>query len=239
MQNRALIFSWPSKHDPQFVLLGMLALAAMVHALAFYLFHTVNSAPQPQSTSIATIYLLNQNSLSDASLNQWLEAEDPSLFIKTTVASPATLPDISYVPSYESERPTLATRQTPTLPVPVPIGPVPGPVSLHSPIPQIPQISEKIAGTRLVVGGGLAGRCIQSSPHQEILASPLSPNLPCTFFTAVDPNGRFRYIFLLHSSGNSELDQMAMKNLQQLRLEPVSTTTQWGTIPYLWGMRAL
>jgi len=94
-----------------------------------------------------------------------------------------------------------------------------------------------MGSTRLALAGELAGRHLQKLPPQGILISPSKLSLPCTFLVAVNPTGNIHNIFLLRSSGNPELDQLAMDNLRQVQLEPLeSKKVTWGTITYLWGM---
>lgn len=214
----------------------MLGVAALVHVLLFSLFHIVSPRPQPRTISSATFYLLDSKSPKFSSLNQWLKAEDPALFAQTTAPNRLSWPTIQYVPSYDSERPSLAPLPKTNPEFPVPLGPIPFFLYSHSAGPR--QASPiGVTGTRLEFGGGLANRRVRNLSADGLLASPSTPSLPCTFLVAVSPEGQLQHIFLLRSSGNSELDQLAMRNLQHTCMEPAPIkATAWGTATYLWGM---
>lgn len=231
-----LTFSWSLKNHTRFTLLGMLVLAALFHLAGFYLFKAATPSFQPSPVSSATIYLLTRNSQNYSLLSQWIQAEDPSLFARPANLKTMTLPHISYTPSYNSElhHPVTVLKSPPR--ISVPLGPAPTLVNLYLPEPQTSHPPAQVAGTRIVLGRGLSGRRIQTLPRGGLLASPSIPSLPITFLAAVGQDGQFRHLFLLHSSGNSELDQNALRNLLHIRLEPVPIKSGvWGTVTYLWG----
>ncbi len=215
----------------------MLVVATLIHVLAISFFRPVFPEFRRKPIASATIYLPYQDSPKASSFNRWLEAEDPSLFVRTRVAATLTFPKIRYIPSYTTEHLVLAAPPNPVSSIALPLGPAPAPVSLHAPvIPKNFILPAQTVGTRLELTGELAGRRLQKLPPQGILVSPSNPSLPCSFLVAVSPTGDLRNIFLLRSSGSSELDQFAMDNLRQVRLEPLDPKkVTWGTITYLWG----
>jgi hypothetical protein len=57
---------------------------------------------------------------------------------------------------------------------------------------------------------------------------------PTTFFVGISKKGEVKYLFLLRTSGNDQLDHLAEESVKQLRFQP-DNTESWDTVSLQWG----
>src|SRR5207302_4840159 len=104
MKERPLTFRWLETPQISGSLLMFLALSALAHALAFYLFRVVYPAPVHVRPPPAPVSLLVPGSPGSDLLLRWIEAEDPALESKPQSAPAPGLFALPYSPSYAQAR---------------------------------------------------------------------------------------------------------------------------------------
>jgi hypothetical protein len=68
----------------------------------------------------------------------------------------------------------------------------------------------------------------------ERLPASQRPSEPTTFFVGISKEGAVKYLFLLRSSQNDQLDHLAEESIKRLKFQPANTET-WDTVSLHWG----
>ena len=231
----ASLFEWPSRHNVHVALPLFLLFSFLVHAATVLIFqagypHTHTTPPHS-----AQVYFLRPGSAEAAAIAPMLAASDPSLFSPAQAINRHVwdLPEAGYVPSFDSQKPSLA---------PMPVR-TKDPMVLEMILPQIspasPQLPLKSSAglpTQVELGGELKGRTLTPPPGVIFSAPPRQGLAPVEFLVGVSPEGLPLHLFPQSSSGNEALDRAALAYLAKCRFAPVSAgQDSWGTATFHWG----
>jgi hypothetical protein len=237
-----LIFSWDSPRGEKLAITIFLALSLVAHALCFYIFQivyppTVAFLPPP-----ARVALIAPASEEGRTLLRWIDAEDPGLAFTTRRPEETrlrALPKAEHVPSYSTIEPTLKNIPPLERDLRIPSCQSPGAV----------QFARHKTATPISV----AKTSVSFSNELKVFGAPILPEpafaasneeMPeaIRFHVAVSELGEVRYCFLINSSGDSALDELARLYVKRCRF-PQNTANAgkadsflvWGTATIVWG----
>ena len=212
-----LIFNWEQPRRRALVLTGFVAVSFTIHIAAFYLFQvvypqTVSLLPAPRRVSLMTA-----SSEQTATLLRWIDAEDPAL--ASTTRRPAHMQrremgKVEHVPSYFAREATLKEPPPLAVDLRIPSTQLPGPVRFVRPAASAPvgmQPTRITLSSELQQLGG-----VQFTPVNFKTSTSETPQ-NAQFRIAVDPPGAVVYCFVLASSGDVGLDELARQHLALAR----------------------
>ncbi len=250
-----LIFQWKAGQSSHWRLAGMIFLALLAHAAAFYALQvaytpTGSSPPAPAQV----VLLAPDNPEQQAALAHWLDVADPAAM---TQPSPEPAESVlgslgfHYVPSYasvlQSFKPLAAGKPAPPPPRTRKPGPVPA--GLLPPLSVDAGPGARPAGearTQLTFSGAIQALAPENAPGfhpaARFAAKPLDETV---FLIGVPPNGGQAWIFRQASSGDMTekgADAMARDYLAHLTFRPPPAQTPpaaaWGWATISWGSDA-
>jgi hypothetical protein len=251
-----LIFQWKAGKSSHWRLAGMIGLALLAHAVAFYALQVAYTPTGSSPPAPAQVVLLAPDSPEQqAALTHWLDLADPAAM---TQPSPEPADSVlgslgfHYVPSYasvlQSFKPLAAGK--PALPPP-PRTRKPGPVpmGLLPPVNLVAEPGARTGGqarTRLAFSGAIQGLAPENAtgfhPAAPFSAKPLDQTV---FLVGVPPQGGAAWIFRQASSGDMSekgADALARDYLARLifRAPPAQTppAAAWGWATVSWGSDA-
>ena len=230
------IFNWEQPRRRALVLTGFVAVSLAIHLAAFYLFQVV----YPQNVSLLPaarrVSLMAASSEQTATLLRWIDAEDPAL--ASTTRRPAHMQrremgKVEHVPSYFARE--AALKEPPPLAVDlrIPSTQPPGPVRLARPSGSAPV---GIQPTRITLSSELQQLGSAQFAVANFKTSTTETPQNAQFRIAIDPQGAVVYCFVLASSGDTGLDELARQNLALARF-PARTgeVLVWGIATIEWG----
>ncbi len=229
-----LIFDWPGRHTLHLVLPGCILLAVLLHAGVFYVFAITYPRPEAAGPNPAQAFFIPPGSDVSPQLSAILQTEDPAIFAPGRgVPQSALRPALRYTPTYETQ--TDGLDPLPAVPpVKAANKPAAGPVAIP-PVRNVPVVPEGPARTRLVSTGALASRLPEvpaGSGFQSLAGQSLEPTV---FLVSVREDGSVAHLVLQKSSGNSQLDEGALRLLKSLRFQPAAGGSVWSDVAIHWG----
>jgi hypothetical protein len=239
---RIHLFEWPSRHNVHLALPAMLVLSFLLHAACLFLFNA--SVPRWEGSperSAAINYIL-PGSPEAAKLAPMLAASDPALFSSAQVFGPNVwnLPQAAYIASFDEEVPALKPLPPPTSSQFLPPYAGTTPVTVAAVVPKAPPLREPALPTSVRFGGALERRAWTPPPNFEfsdVTALTRQGFAPAEFLIAVSPDGVPLHFFPQQSSGDENLDRVALRYLAGCRFAaaPSETEPSWGTATFVWG----
>jgi hypothetical protein len=233
-----LTFATPDDAGFPYLLFFCVLGSLLAHAGTFFLFQIV----YPQRVTIPQlaphVSLLTPSSPENIALLRWIEAEDPALVANDNPVAPPGLAEVRYRPSFASPR---------TAPLGAP--------TEASPAVRFPRAVDRLSptGSRGVAGppaitpaqptfiaysGALAGRPLSKSPVIAIANRALAPAEPATVLIGVDGKGEVRFSLLQQSSGDQNLDDLAVAHLKSVTFSAAQAPITWGFATFSWGADA-
>ncbi len=241
MKLRIHLFEWPSRHNVHLALPLMIVLSLGLHTACVLVFQVAYPRPHRSPQRSAEVYFLHPGSPMAKRIAPLLAASDPALFSPGHVpgGDAAKLPETSYIPSFDSERPALNRLDDPAPPPALPSLASAGPVSVPLVIPNPPKTRAPGLPTAVHFAGGLAGRTFSAPGNAAFASATVRGLAPTVFLVAVSPEGLPLHVFplLRQSSGNEILDRAALRYLAAGRFspDPEGREPAWGTATFLWG----
>lgn len=229
------IFHWPRKSAVQLGLPLALVVAALLHAPFFVLFDVAYPPPTGFRPARAAVTFVDARTPGGRPFLARVEAEDPALFAASFQDSRE-----EFQPAARQYRASFDMRTIPLAPAPESdpvIAPETGdlPVLIdQAALLAVPAI--RIPATRLELEGTLTPDDLRQAPAWDPLpADPVSAP-PVRFEVGVDSAGQVRFLFLLDSSGDAELDAAARQLVRSLAFQPAPHPgLRWTTARLSWG----
>ena len=214
-------------------LLWLIVFSLGLHFAGLYVFHVVYPSTTSLPPPAAQISVLNPQNPQDRRLLDWVDLNDPSAISAPRVDNGLVAKLVpSYRPTFSDEIPEIRKSQagvpaqeatTPSLFTPDNLFP-----REARPTPVEPKTSFV---SRLEFGLALENR--QPAMPERLPASQ-RPSEPTTFFVGISKEGAVKYLFLLRSSQNDQLDHLAEESIKRLKFQPANTET-WDTVSLHWG----
>ena len=235
----ALIFHWPRDQGFPFVLFVCVVGSLLAHAATFFLFRVAYpqrvTIPQPA----AHLSLLTPSTPENVAFLSWIEAEDPALIASDNAGNLAIMPEVRYRPWY-------ATPRTAPLGAPVEMSRVvrfpPAKDRLSMADSASPALPSPAAGapqpTIVSFSGALASRPIARRPALVFRQPSTTPAGPTGLLVGVSGDGQVRHIVLQQSSGDTDLDEVAVGHLRDFVFAPSKAPVTWGFATFVWGSDA-
>jgi len=227
-------FDWrKSRWDYRLAIL--IALSLLGHIFCFYLFRVVYPATTALLPPAAQVTVLDVNRAQDKEILDWVTMNDPA-----RVSAPKFDSDVitRVTPRY---RPIYSTLTVPLRSSDVVKPKQEGIPSIFSTDTLLPIRPPLPAGgppknflTSVELSSTLAAQAPADLP--ELPASPAVAE-PTSIFAAINPEGAVDYLFLMQSSGNSEIDEKANDFIRQVKFKPAPKRA-WGVVTLRWGGRA-
>lgn len=233
-RSASLIFDWPRRHTLYIALPLAILFAAILHGGVFYIFSIVYPRPEVDSREAAQVYFVPAGRTRDAYLMAFLHTADPALFgpgrgLKRDEATTS----VDYTPQYDTQKILLDLLPPNSLEArakPKRYGAVPLPI-----LSRVGKRNSSFLGTQLSSMEPLAKR-LPALPKTERFQAPPGQSLePAVFLVGVRGNGSVAYVILQRGSGNTQLDEKALKMLRSLQFGPSSTDMEWGMVSFMWG----
>ena len=214
-------------------LLWLIVFSLGLHFAGLYVFHVVYPSTTSLPPPAAQVSVLNPQNPQDRRLLDWVDLNDPSAISAPKVDDSLMAKLVPrYRPTFSDETPEIRKNQAgapaqeaapPSLFTPDNLFPR----QVH-PAPVEPKISFV---SHLEFGSALESR--QPSVPEGLPASR-RPWDPTTLFAGISREGEVKYLFLLRSSGNDQLDRLAEEAVKRLKFQAANTET-WDTISLHWG----
>jgi hypothetical protein len=214
-------------------LLWLIVFSLGLHFAGLYVFHVVYPSTTSLPPPAAQVSVLNPQNPQDRRLLDWVELNDPS-----AISAPKVNDDLvaklvpRYRPTFNDETPDI--RSTPAA-APAQEAATPSLFTPDNLFPREtrPSLTQPKTSfiSRLEFGPALENR--QPATPARLPASQ-RPAEPTTFFAGISKDGAVKYLFLLRSSQNDQLDHLAEDAVKHLRFQPAGTET-WDTISLHWG----
>jgi len=234
---RALIFRWDRVRRIPLILPGFIFLSFLGHIGIFFLFRVVYPAQASLPMPPPTVTVLDPTRPDHQALLRWAEAEDTA---PAATQNPVTdrLLKITYQPSYATVRtaPLTLPPEVNRHQYPPPIDPLTLIRSVEA-RPSAPVQTAPTAPTRVVFGGALAGRSMESGTL-AFTARSAEALEPAEFLVGVTDRGEVRFVILQRSSGQEALDAEAARQLSAVKLAKADAPVTWGTATIFWGADA-
>jgi len=228
-----LIFDWPGRHNLQLVLPLTIALAIILHLGVFFVFSIVYPNKGGEGPDYASVYFPLPGSLDADRLKALLQIADPATFAPGWGQSADVSSASKYLPTYaapdlklEGLPPQNRTPQAYRAPL--------GAVEIPKLKIEVPE-SPSALGTRLVVSSTLAGREPAMPGDVRFVSSGRLPADSPRFLISVAPDGAVTNVFLQSSSGNTDLDGSAARQLARMSFRAADAGTIWGDVFFVWG----
>lgn len=241
MKLRIHLFEWPSRHNVHLALPLMIVLSVALHAACVVVFQVAYPRPHRSPQRSAEVFFLVPGSPIAKRIAPLLAASDPALFSPGHVpgGEAGKLPETAYIPSFDSERPTLTRLDDPAPPPALPPLASSGPVSVPLTVPNPPKSRAPGLPTAVRFDGALSGRSFVPPENLTFSSATVRGLAPTVFLVAVSPEGLPLHVFPLarQSSGNEILDRAALRYLASGRFAPDPSAKEpaWGTAIFLWG----
>jgi hypothetical protein len=214
-------------------LLWLIVFSLGLHFAGLYVFHVVYPSTTSLPPPAAQVSVLNPQNPQDRRLLDWVELNDPSTISAPKVDDGLVAKFIpSYRPTFSDETPEIRRSQ-------------PGALAQEAATPSLftadnlfprqarPTLVQPQASfvSRIEFGPALENR---RPAVPEKLPASQRPSEPTTFFAGISKEGAVKYLFLLRSSQNDQLDHLAEEAVKRLQFQPAHTET-WDTISWHWG----
>ena len=231
-----LSFAWSDReHFPWFLFLCVV-LSFAAHAGSFLIFQVIYPQRATLPPPPPQVQLLFSDLPEFPAIWQRVQAADPSLVASTFSATPVSLFDVPYRPSFTTLR--TAPRSVPEVVAPVQFPAVKNPLTIirsADAAPSAPTPAPISLSTRVTFSPSLAGRPLQSAPTFAPETTALAPVEPSRFLIGVTDRGEVRFAFLQQSSGNPVLDAEASRALAATTFAPDKIPVTWSHATIQWG----
>jgi hypothetical protein len=214
-------------------LLWLIVFSLGLHFAGLYVFHVVYPSTTSLPPPAAQVSVLNPQNPQDRRLLDWVDLNDPSAISAPKVDDSLVAKLVpSYRPTFSDETPEIRKSQAgaPAQEAATP--------SLFTPDNLFPRqvrpasVQRKTSfASHLEFGPALEDRK-PATPERLPTSQRLSE--PTTFFVGISKKGEVKYLFLLRTSGNDQLDHLAEESVKQLRFQP-DNTESWDTVSLQWG----
>jgi hypothetical protein len=214
-------------------LLWLIVFSLGLHFAGLYVFHVVYPATTSLPPPAAQVSVLNPQNPQDRRLLDWVELNDPSTISAPKVDDSLVTKLIpSYRPTFNDETPGIRSSSSaaPAQEAATPSLFTPDNLFPRQARPTLVQPKTNFI-SRLEFGPALDNRQL-AQPGR--LPASQRPSEPTTFFAGIGKDGEVKYLFLLRSSQNDQLDHVAEEAVKRLKFQPASTDT-WDTISLHWG----
>ena len=233
-----LTFSTPNDSGFPFVLFLCVLGSLLAHAATFFLFQVVYpqrvTIPQPPPQ----VSLLTPSSPENIALLRWIDAEDPALIANDNPVTPPGLADVQYRPSFASPRTApLGPPAEPTHRVRFPVAAEKLSESVSGSAISQPVAPRAADQTSITYSGPLKERAT-TQPHFAFAYHTAAPVEPTTVLLGVSDTGKVRFSVLQQSSGDSQLDELAVTSLNGISFAPSTAPITWGYATIAWGADA-
>jgi TonB family protein len=214
-------------------LLWLIVFSLGLHFAGLYVFHVVYPSTTSLPPPAAQVSVLTPQNPQDRRLLDWVDLNDPSAISAPKVDESLMAKLVPrYRPTFSDETPEVRKSlagappqeaATPSLFTPDNLFP-----TQVRPVPVEPKTSFV---SQLEFGPALENR--QPAVPERLPASQ-RPSGPTTFFVGISKQGEVKYLFLLKSSENDQLDHLAEEAVKRLKFRPASKET-WDTVSLYWG----
>lgn len=235
VEHYRLVFRWPER-TASLLLPALFIASVAVHAVAFYLFQvqyppSVSSAPPP-----AQVTLLSAASPQGAELLKWVESRDPATAARPVQASPPSLSEIRYIPSYASAQTLPLEQQAASETIGYPSAW--NLLELMDEPAALPAPASQRAASSLAFSESLRSR--DTAPGAPLpLAVKSRANLrPTVFLVGIGGRGEVRYCFLQERSTDPAMDAQAETLLKEHAFTRSDAPLEWGYATFTWGAEA-
>ncbi|HEU4678436.1 MAG TPA: hypothetical protein VFS35_02870 [Terrimicrobiaceae bacterium] len=242
MKLRIHLFEWPSRHNVHLALPIMLVLSFLLHAGSMFLFQATFPLSDSSPERPASVSYILPGSPEAAKLAPILAASDPALFSSAQVfgSDVWNLPETAYVASFDEETPALKPLPSPPPSQFLSPDTGTGPVTAAAIVPKASAPRQFAPATTVQFTGALAGRSWTPPANFQfstVTASTRQGRMPAEFLVAVSPEGLPLYFFAQQSSGDENLDRVALRYLAGCRFAaaPSEAELTWGTATFVWG----
>lgn len=227
------LFDWSPRGGRKISLLAFISASAVLHALCFYVFQIVYPPTIALLPPPARVNLITPASEEGRALLRWIEAEDPALSSITQRPPNQSfpLPAPSHVPSYISRKPTLKEPPPyqPDLRVPSSRPPAPVQLSRSSTPAPVSRVATTLGFSEFSAAFGEP-----VIPSLTFATTSREPPQAAEFRVAFKSGGEVRYCFLQTSSGDSALDEQALRTLLLCRFPPLPNAEKSGEAGHVW-----
>ncbi|MBV8212549.1 MAG: TonB family protein [Verrucomicrobia bacterium] len=214
-------------------LLWLIVFSLGLHFAGLYVFHVVYPSTTSLPPPTAQVSVLNPQNPQDRRLLEWVDLNDPSAISAPKVDESLVAKLVpGYRPTFSDETPDIRKSQasasaqeaaTPSLFTPDNLFP-----TKVRPAPAEPKTSFV---SHLEFGPALERR--QPAIPERLPASQ-RPWEPTMLFAGISKEGEVKYLFLLRSSGNDQLDRLAEEAVKRLTFQPARAEA-WDTVSFHWG----
>lgn len=234
-----LSFAWFDRERFPWFLFICVLLSFAAHAGSFLVFQVIYPQRATLPPPPPQVQLLAPQLPDYPSVWQRILADDPSLVASTFSATPVTLFDVPYRPSYTTLR--TAPRGVPEVDAPVQFPAVKNPLSIirsGENVAAAPEPAQVSLATHVTFSPALATRPMQRQPAFAPPTNTSSPVEPSRFLIGVTDRGEVRFLFLQKSSGNPALDAEATRALAAATFSQNDTPITWSHASVEWGDEA-
>ena len=232
-----LSFAWFDRERFPWFLFICVVLSFAAHAGSFLIFQVIYPQRATLPPPPPQVQLLSSDLPEFPAIWQRVQADDPSLVASTFSATPVTLFDVPYRPSFTTLR--TAPRSVPEeVAAPVQFPAVKNPLAIirsAEATPSAPTPAPIALSTRVTFSPTLAGRPLQHAPTFAPETTGTAPVEPSRFLIGVTDRGEVRFVFLQQSSGNPALDAEASRALTATTFAQEKNPVTWSHATIQWG----
>ncbi len=231
-----LSFAWFDRERFPWFLFICVVLSFAAHAGSFLIFQVIYPQRATLPPPPPQVQLLSPELPEYSAIWQRVQAEDPSLVASTFSATPVSLFDVAYRPSFTTLR--TAPRSVPEVVVPVQFPAVKNPLAIirsADATASAPAPAPIFLSTRITFSSTLAHRPLEQVPAFVTETAAIAPVEPSRFLIGVTDRGEVRFVFLQQSSGNPALDAEASRALTTATFAQDKVPVTWSHATIEWG----